>query len=84
MRHIELKIAAGGRVNDDHDGDALQILVRDQTRTLIGVVSVQLDQISSLSDLSLHWVSQRVLICVLCSETSVATGAVISCKSHLK
>ena len=29
MRDIELEIAAGGRVNDDHDGDALQILVRD-------------------------------------------------------
>jgi hypothetical protein len=84
MRDIELKIAAGGRVNDDHDGDALQILVRYQTRTLIGVISIQLDKISPLSDLSLHWVSKGVLICVLGTETSVTAGAVISCKSHLK
>ena len=27
MRDIELEIAAGGRVDDDHDGYALQILV---------------------------------------------------------
>ena len=27
MRDIELEIAAGGRVDDDHNGDALQILV---------------------------------------------------------
>jgi hypothetical protein len=84
MRDIELKIAAGGRVDDDHDRDALQILVRYQTRTLIGVICIQLDQVSPLSDLSLHGVSQRVLTCVGGSETSVATGAVISCKSHFK
>jgi hypothetical protein len=84
VRDIELKIAAGGWVDDDHDGDALKILVGYQTRTLIGVVCIQLDQVSPLSDLSLHWVSQRVLICVWCSETSVATCAVISCKSHFK
>jgi hypothetical protein len=56
MGNIELKIAAGGWVDNNHDRNALQILVRYQARALIGIIRVQLDKVSPLANLSLHYI----------------------------
>jgi len=56
MGHIELVVAARGRVHDYHDGDTTVVLVRDKARTLVGVSCVELDQVSALANLSLDFV----------------------------
>lgn len=56
MGHIELVVAARGRVHDDHDGHTLVVLVRDKARTLVGVSRVELDQVSALANLALDFV----------------------------
>ena len=64
--HVQLIVAATGRVYDDHDRDTFQVLVADETRALIRVVSVQLDQVSSLSDLALYLIIQLISVSLVC------------------
>ena len=58
--HVQLQVAARGRVYDDHDGDAVLVLVTDEAGALVGVRGVQLDQVSAVAQLPLHLVLKLV------------------------
>ena len=60
VRHVELEVAARRWIHNDHNRHSLCVLVRDQSWTLIWVTCIQLDQVSSLSDLALHLILQLV------------------------
>lgn len=84
MRNIQFEVAAARRIDNDHDRDTLVVLVRDQARALIGVIRIQLNQVSPLADLSLDWITQLVCIGIVTKATTTIISSVISCKSHLK
>ena len=74
VRHVELVVAAAGRVDDHHDRNALKVLVTDQARALVGVVRVQLDQVRAISQLALDLVVQlpyQILVVVAAASVSL-------------
>jgi len=52
--HVQLEVTAARRIDNDHDWNSLQVFVADKARALIRIISVQLNEIGSLSDLSLN------------------------------
>ena len=52
--HVQLVVTAARRIDNDHDWNSLQVFVADKARALIRIISVQLNEIGSLSDLSLN------------------------------
>ena len=60
MGNIELVVTARGWIHDHHYGYSLEVLIANQTRSLVGVIRVELDQIGSLAQFSLHLVMKLV------------------------
>lgn len=62
MGNIELKITARRWINNDHDRNTLGMEIWNQTRTLVRVMGVQLDQMSAFSNLPLNYIIKRIKV----------------------
>jgi len=61
MRNVQFVVTARWRVHNDHNGDTLVVLVRDQAGTLVRVVRVELDQMCAAAKFSLYLINKLIL-----------------------
>ena len=57
---VHLAVAAARVVDDDHQRDSLIVVLRDESGALLGIVSVNLNEMRLGSECSLHRILERV------------------------
>jgi hypothetical protein len=65
MRNVQCVVTARWRIYNDHNGDTLVVLVRDQAGTLVRVVRVELDQMCAAAKFSLYLINKLILSLII-------------------